>query len=243
MHVQVKFDDGDSGKIPVEHIRLLPQSWPESKSKPNPLHVLRNRTRRRMSSSEALQEAIRASLSPSMQVNGRIKRTTKNITEDNSTIKSDEDEKNDINFRSSTKLGSKANKKDNSQTIKENNKDSNANHLPRDLNEPNINKEEINHQTRVKDNGNSEKDIKKGSSKTDVATTSHETKNDCGNARVNTDSVKNMKNIQTMVDNTAETSTVEQSYVDETESSKDEEDGLIKRKRLPSGGFNSRKCK
>ncbi|XP_067672870.1 trinucleotide repeat-containing gene 18 protein-like isoform X1 [Haliotis asinina] len=44
--VNVEFDDGDSGRIPIDHIRLLPQDFPLVSYDPNPLLNLSKRRRR-----------------------------------------------------------------------------------------------------------------------------------------------------------------------------------------------------
>ncbi|KAB7500689.1 BAH and coiled-coil domain-containing protein 1 [Armadillidium nasatum] len=44
--VNVEFDDGDSGRIHVDDIRLLPQNFPITKHDPNPLMTLNKRKRR-----------------------------------------------------------------------------------------------------------------------------------------------------------------------------------------------------
>ena len=44
--VCVEFDDGDSGRIPLDHIRMLPQDYPIVDFEPSPIEVSRKRKRR-----------------------------------------------------------------------------------------------------------------------------------------------------------------------------------------------------
>ncbi|XP_072168597.1 uncharacterized protein [Diadema setosum] len=44
--ISVEFDDGDSGRIPLDHIRMLPQDYPIVDFEPSPIMVQRKRRRR-----------------------------------------------------------------------------------------------------------------------------------------------------------------------------------------------------
>ncbi|XP_014473147.1 PREDICTED: uncharacterized protein LOC106743634 isoform X2 [Dinoponera quadriceps] len=56
-YVSVEFDDGDSGRIDLSNIRLLPPGYPVIEYDPNPLLTLGKRRRQRSSSGEKLRSA------------------------------------------------------------------------------------------------------------------------------------------------------------------------------------------
>ncbi|XP_012939835.1 serine-rich adhesin for platelets [Aplysia californica] len=51
--VNVEFDDGDSGRIPINHIRLLPPDFPIIEYEPDPLENLKSEKKRRRTESDA----------------------------------------------------------------------------------------------------------------------------------------------------------------------------------------------
>ncbi|XP_060605200.1 uncharacterized protein LOC132757782 isoform X3 [Ruditapes philippinarum] len=68
----VEFDDGDTGKIPLDHIRIIPQDFPHVEYDPNPLLLLTAR-RRTMSTSESVSTEPKKSVSESSK-DPKIKR-------------------------------------------------------------------------------------------------------------------------------------------------------------------------
>ncbi|KAL3876603.1 hypothetical protein ACJMK2_034427 [Sinanodonta woodiana] len=65
--INVEFDDGDSGKIPIDHVRLLPQDFPQVEYDPNPLLLL---TKRRRTTTTSESSEPRKSLSESKPKRG-----------------------------------------------------------------------------------------------------------------------------------------------------------------------------
>ncbi|XP_053387028.1 uncharacterized protein LOC123561998 isoform X2 [Mercenaria mercenaria] len=68
----VEFDDGDTGKIPLDHIRIIPQDFPHVEYDPNPLLLLTAR-RRTMSTSESVSSEPKKSTSESTK-ESKVKR-------------------------------------------------------------------------------------------------------------------------------------------------------------------------
>lgn len=68
----VEFDDGDTGKIPLDHIRIIPQDFPHVEYDPNPLLLLTKR-RRTTSTSESVSSEPKKSVSEQSKDN-KVKR-------------------------------------------------------------------------------------------------------------------------------------------------------------------------
>lgn len=71
--VNVEFDDGDNGKIPLDHIRMIPQDFPIVEYDPHPLLLLTKR-RRTLSTSESSEPRISCSNIPPSPKENKIKR-------------------------------------------------------------------------------------------------------------------------------------------------------------------------
>ncbi|KAH9513155.1 hypothetical protein Btru_036014 [Bulinus truncatus] len=84
INVSVDFDDGDSGRIPIEHIRLLPADFPVVEYEPDPLENLPKRRRQTTSDSSDTRKPSETSKSN----RNEKKQKEKEVNED----KSDSDE-------------------------------------------------------------------------------------------------------------------------------------------------------
>ncbi|KAL4240920.1 heterochromatin assembly [Mactra antiquata] len=69
----VEFDDGDTGKIPLDHIRIIPQDFPHVEYDPNPLLLLTKR-RRTLSTTESTSNDVRKSTSEPVKDTIKVKR-------------------------------------------------------------------------------------------------------------------------------------------------------------------------